>query len=133
MITKIIDNATYENVMAQIETYLQKATANGGFEVGLTIEEQNEIGRLALLAEAYEDNVLGLAPIAVKHPKTIVEMIELKMYQNKWKQKDLANVLEISETRLSEVMQGKRKVNLDLAKRLHLKLNVDAGFLLKAL
>jgi HTH-type transcriptional regulator / antitoxin HigA len=131
MITEIIDNAAYENVMAEIESYLQKATANVGFESGLSTEEQNELGRLAILAEAYEDNVLGLAPIKIKHPETIVEMIELKMYQNKWKQKDLASLLEISETRLSEVMQGKRKPNLDLVKKLHFKLNIEADFLLK--
>lgn len=76
MITEITSEIAYKEVMAQIDTYLQKATVNGGFEVGLTIEEQNELGRLALLAEAYEDNVLGLAPIAIKHPQTIVEMIE---------------------------------------------------------
>lgn len=132
MMTEITNNATYYSVMAQIETYIEKATKNGGFEVALTVDEQNELGHLALLAEHYEDNVLGLANFATK-PKSIVEMIELKMYQNKWKQKDLANLLEISETRLSEVMKGKRKVNLDLAKRLHLKLNIDAGFILRAI
>ncbi len=102
-----------------------------GFEGNEALEAR--FSELALAIEYYEDNVLMLAPIAVKHPKTIVEMIELKMYQNKWKQKDLATVLEISETRLSEVMQGKRKVNIDLAKRLHLKLNIEADFILRVL
>ncbi len=102
----------------------------GGFQGNEVLE--NRFSELALAIEYYEDNVLGLTDFTVK-PKSIVEMIELKMYQNKWKQKDLANLLEISETRLSEVIKGKRKVNLDLAKRLHLKLNIDAGFILRVI
>jgi HTH-type transcriptional regulator / antitoxin HigA len=60
-----------------------------------------------------------------------VEMIELKMYQRKLKQKDLAKLLAIPESRLSEVLKGKRKVNLDLAKRLHDRLQIDATFILQ--
>lgn len=101
-----------------------------GFEGNEVLEAR--FSELALAIEDYEDNVLMLADFAIK-PKSIVEMIQLKMYQNKWKQKDLAGILEISETRLSEVMQGKRKVNIDLAKRLHFKLNIEAGFILSAI
>jgi len=38
--------------------------------------------------------------------------------------------LGFSATRLSEVMQGKRKVNMDLAKRLYQKLDISAAFIL---
>ena len=46
-------------------------------------------------------------------------------------QKDLAALLGISPTRLSEVMQQKRKVNLDLARRLYEVLKIDPTFLLE--
>ncbi len=58
-------------------------------------------------------------------------MLELKMYELKLKQKELAELLGISATRLSEVMQGKRKVNMDLAKRLYSVLKIDAAFILE--
>jgi HTH-type transcriptional regulator/antitoxin HigA len=58
-------------------------------------------------------------------------MLELKMYERRLKQKELAELLGISATRLSEVMQGKRKVNIDLAKRLHSVLKIDAEFILE--
>jgi HTH-type transcriptional regulator/antitoxin HigA len=59
------------------------------------------------------------------------EMLELKMYERNLKQKDMAMLLGISATRLSEVMQGKRKVNMDLAKRLYPVLEIDAAFILE--
>jgi len=60
-----------------------------------------------------------------------VEMIELKMYERKLKQKDLAALLNISPVRLSEVLRGKRKINLDLAKRLYKELQIDPAFILQ--
>jgi HTH-type transcriptional regulator/antitoxin HigA len=48
------------------------------------------------------------------------------------RQKQLAKLLDISEARISELLTGKRKINIDLAKKLHAKLNIDAHFLLQA-
>lgn len=127
MITQVKTEAEYKQLMDSIEVYLQKATKGGGFE-SLSKEEGNELHRLSLLAEAYEDSI-PLMPIPV--PKNVAEMIELKMYQLKLKQKDVASLLEITPTRLSEVLRGKRKINMDLAKRLHEKLKIDAEFILK--
>ena len=53
------------------------------------------------------------------------------MYERKLKQKDLAALFEISPTRISEVMQGKRKVNPDLVKRLFKVLNISPEFILE--
>ena len=55
-------------------------------------------------------------------------MIRLRMFQENMKQRDTAKALGISETRLSEVLTGKRKVNMDLAKRLHDKLKIRAVY-----
>lgn len=124
---KINSEEEYQQVMEKVETYLQKATRGGGFQ-SLSILEQDELHRLSLLAEAWEDNI-PLMPI--RQPQTLTEMIQLKMYERKLKQKDLAALLGISPTRLSEVLQGKRKVNMDLAKRLYTALKIDPGFILE--
>ena len=124
---KINSEEEYRKVMEQVETYLQKSTRQGGFHT-LTAPEKEELKHFSLLAEAWEDGV-PLKPI--RQPKTLTEMLELKMYERKLKQKDLALLLGISATRLSEVMQGKRKVNMDLAKRLYSVLKIDAGFILE--
>ena len=127
MTYKINSEEEYRQVMEKIETYLHQATKSGGFHT-LAPEERDDLQHLSRIAEAWEDNI-PLMPI--RRPQTLVEMIELKMYERKLKQKDLAVLLEISPTRLSEVMQGKRKVNLDLAKRLYKVLKISPEFILE--
>jgi HTH-type transcriptional regulator / antitoxin HigA len=127
MITKVRTATEYSQVMQIIEGYLQKATQGGGFQ-SLLPQESEELQRLSLIAETWEDSI-PLMPL--KQPENLPEMIELKMFQLKLKQKDLSELLEIPASRLSEVLNGKRKINLDLAKRLHERLNIDAGFILK--
>ena len=124
---KINSEAEYREVMDRVETYLSKSTAQGGFHT-LTTSEKEELRQLSLIAEAWED---GIPLMPIRQPKTLVEMLELKMYEHRLKQKELAALLGVSATRLSEVMQGKRKVNMDLAKRLHSVLKIDAGFILE--
>jgi HTH-type transcriptional regulator/antitoxin HigA len=117
----------YHQVMERVEAYLQKATNHGGFRA-LTPAERDDLNHLSKLAESWEDQV-PLLPI--RQPQTLIGMIELKMYERKLKQKDLAQLLGISQTRLSEVMQGKRKINLDLAQRLYKHLQIDPVFILE--
>jgi HTH-type transcriptional regulator / antitoxin HigA len=116
----ISNESEYRLALAAIEPLLQK-----GFSQ-LTTEEDDELARITAIIEAYESVNYAL-PFK---PKNMVEMLELKMFEKKMKQKDLAQVLEVTENRISEVMNGKRKINMDLAKRLHLKLNIDAQFIL---
>jgi HTH-type transcriptional regulator/antitoxin HigA len=117
----------YEKVMNQIELLLQKSTHLGGFEK-LSDSEKELLKSLSLVAEKYEDDI-PLMPI--KTPNTLIEMIRYKMFEMNIKQKQLAKLLEMSEARISEVLSGKRKINIELAKKLHLKLNIDADFILK--
>ncbi|WP_028523628.1 helix-turn-helix domain-containing protein [Runella limosa] len=121
--------AEYKQVMAEIETFLQKATHNGGF-TSLSPEETERLRNLSLQAEAYED-AIPIMPLQIPTPQTLSDMLSLKMFQLKLKQKDLAALLDITPTRLSEVMTGKRKVNMDLAKRLYQKLAIDPAFILE--
>lgn len=55
----------------------------------------------------------------------------LKLCERKLKQKDLATLPGISAMRLCEVMQGRRKVNMDLAKRLYSVPGIDVAFILE--
>ncbi len=117
----------YHQVMERVEIYLQKFTAQGG-EHTLSAPKKEELRHLSLLAESWED---GIPLMPIRQPRTLTEMLELKIYEQRLKQKDLASLLGVTATRLSEVMQGKRKVNMDLAKRLHSVLKIDAGFILE--
>lgn len=117
----------YQALMVRIETFLQKATAGGGFD-SLSAEEGDELAGLSLLAEAYEDSI-PLMPIKV--PQSIAEMLQFKMYEKKLNQREMAALLEVPETRLSEILRGKRSINLATAKQLRTKLAIDADFILE--
>ena len=127
MTYQIKSETEYQKVMEKVENYLRSATQNGGVHT-LNSEQRTDLQNLSKLAEAWEDNI-PLMPI--RQPQTLIGMIELKMYERKLKQKDLAALLEISPTRLSEVLQAKRKVNLDLAKRLYKVLKIEPAFILE--
>jgi len=112
----------YHTAMADLEVLLQKGFAK------LSKKEKEKLQELTALIEKYESLHYALP----MQPGNIIEMIELKMFEKKLKQKELAKILGISDTRVSEVLRGKRKVNLELAKKLHTKLGIDASFLLQA-
>lgn len=124
---KINTSKEYDDLMKRIEKLLHKSTSGGGFE-SLKADDVEKLQKLSLIAEKYEDS-LSLMPI--KAPTTLIEMIRYKMFEMNLKQKQLASILEISETRISELLTGKRKLNMEMAKKLHSKLNIDAHFILE--
>ncbi|MGA0557647.1 helix-turn-helix domain-containing protein [Larkinella sp. VNQ87] len=121
MILEINTNQQYQQAMEAIEGFLAKGSA------GLSESELAELQRLSLLVEKYEDIHY---PMPVE-PATLPEMIRLRMFQENLKQKDAARLLGVTETRLSEVLSGKRRVNMDMAKRLNDKLKIRAEFILQ--
>jgi HTH-type transcriptional regulator/antitoxin HigA len=121
MILTIETNQHYQQAMEEIEVFLAKGSA------ALTEPELAELQRLSMLVERYED-VHYPMPI---EPATLPEMIRLRMYQQNLKQKETARLLGVTETRLSEVLTGKRRVNMDMAKRLNEKLRIRAEFILQ--
>ena len=123
---QITSRTEYDKVMSQIETLLQKATKLGGFE-NLSKVDRTNLALLSSMAEEFEDDI-PLMPM--KAPKSLAEMLRYKMYEKGWRQKQLASILEISEASISGLLSGRRKLSIDLAKKLHSKLDIDAHFLL---
>ena len=119
-------SAEYDIAMEKIEGFLQKATKLGGFDK-LPQEDAASLATLSQLAEQYEDSI-PLMPI--RQPSSLAEMIRFKMFEKNLKQKQLAAMLEISEANVSGVLSGKRKLTFELARKLHVKLGIDAHFLL---
>lgn len=127
MTAQINDQAEYGALIAETETYLQKVTQQGSFD-SLSATEADALHRLSLLAEAYEKSI-PLMPIRV--PETLPGMIQIKMAERKMKQKDMATYLGVSTARFSEVMTGKRRITIDLAKKLYERLDISPEFILK--
>ena len=89
-------------------------------------ELQRQAREVAEAIQAYEQ-----AFVPFPKPTTLTGMIELRMYEMKLKQKDLATLLGVEASRISELLTGKRKVSLEMAKRLHDKLGIDGNFILE--
>ena len=87
----------------------------------------DEIKVLGHAANEYE-NSHGHRPVA---PTSLIGILEREMVARRLKKQDLAALLGIANSRLSEVLNGKRAINLDLAKRLHQKLGISAELILE--
>ncbi|MCD8538914.1 MAG: helix-turn-helix domain-containing protein [Leadbetterella sp.] len=95
-------------------------------EVNLTDQEVNRLRTLALEAQAYEKSIY-----AIPAPSTLEGMIELKMYEMKLRQKDLAKTLKVSDTKLSMILSGKQKPDVPFLKALYRDLDIPADFILE--
>ncbi|MFD1468683.1 type II toxin-antitoxin system HigA family antitoxin [Hymenobacter caeli] len=87
----------------------------------------DEIKALGHAANEYE-NGHGHRPVA---PTSLVGILEREMVARHLKKQELAALLGVANSRLSEVLNGKRAINLDLAKRLYQKLGISAELILK--
>lgn len=85
-----------------------------------------EMETLGNALEAYEDSH-GHAPV---QPDSLIYRIERYMFEHRLKKHELAKLLGITNSRLSEVLNGKRAVNMDLGRRLYTKLHIPAEFVL---
>ena len=114
---------TYHETMVAVYDLMNKGEAN------LTSTEVKKLAAMAESAEKYEDEVLGLQPR--KEPQSIVEIVALKMFENKMTQAKLAEELGVGKSKISEILAGKRKPDLPFLKGLHKVLKIDANFLLE--
>lgn len=123
-----MQNITQKNYKAaedKMNELLSIATQKGGFEK-LTENESLQLNKYTQIVNDYEEE-----NFVIPMPETIQGIIELKMYENKLKQKDLAKMLQITETKLSEIMNNKRKPNVSFLKEVHRVLGIDGNLLLR--
>lgn len=117
---EVIEEGDYKNVMAKIDSLMAKGSDK------VSKEELSEIRKLALSAQEYER-----AKYVIEAPSTLAGMIEMRMFEMRMKQKDLAKILKISDAKLSLIMNGKQRPDNDFLKAVHSELKVDAEFILE--
>lgn len=84
----------------------------------------DELELLALLIEKYEDEI---SPIDLPDP---IEAIKFRMDQLGYKQKDLAHAIGL-KSRVSEILNKKRKLTIDMIRKLHDTLGIPTEVLIK--
>jgi len=113
----------YHEMMVEIYNLMNKG------EGKLTNLESTKLSKMATAAELYEENILGLKPF--KEPETISELVELKLFEHKMTQARLAEEIGLAKSKVSEIMNGKRKADISFLKGIHKILKIDAGLLLE--
>jgi HTH-type transcriptional regulator / antitoxin HigA len=126
MISKIKTQKQYQQIVTIIENYIDKATLNGGFST-LSKAENKELEQLSKIVAEYEDYSLKIMPL----PVTINNMIEQKIVEQKITRAKLAKKLGFDAPKLSQILNGKRPPDVAFLKAAHLKLGIDASFLLE--
>lgn len=117
---KVKTEKEYNATMKKIDALMKKGEEN------LTNKEAGKLRGMALAAQAYEKSIY-----TIPAPKTLEGLIELKMYEQKLKQKDLAKLLGIGEPKLSQIMSKKRKPDVAFLKAAHEHLGIDGNILLQ--
>jgi HTH-type transcriptional regulator/antitoxin HigA len=83
-----------------------------------------ELDILTDLVVAYEQE-----HYAVSQP-SLIEVIKLRMYEMDVTQKKLAELLDISASRVSDLLTGKSEPTLQLARKISTQLNISADIVL---
>ncbi len=94
------------------------------FDAKKNTPEGDELEVLSILIEKYEDDQF---PLELPDP---VEAIKFRMEQLGYNQVDLANVVGL-KSRASEILNRKRKLSLDIIRKLHDKLNIPTDVLIQ--
>jgi HTH-type transcriptional regulator/antitoxin HigA len=103
----------------QLQVVIERMIA---LEEGPNPAENQELTMLAAAVEAYE-TAQGHAPAP---PVSLRGILEVEMFKRRIRQRQLAEILGVTEPRLSELMKGKRALNMDFARRLYTKLQLPA-------
>ncbi|MBE7172386.1 MAG: helix-turn-helix domain-containing protein [Williamsia sp.] len=116
----IKDDQAYHTAVQKISDLMRKGDKK------LSEKKVEKLKSLTSAVESYKNAVY-----AVPAPITLEEAVELKMYERKLKQKDLAKLLGIGEAKLSQIMGKKRKPDVAFLKAIHEQLGIDGNLIFK--
>jgi len=105
----------YENALERLEDV---------FDAKLGTKEGDELEILSILIEKYEDEYF---PIDLPDP---IEAIKFRMEQLGMKQNDLTEVIGF-KSRVSEILNKKRKLTLDMIRNLNEYLSIPTNVLIQ--
>lgn len=116
MVKPIKTKKDYNQALEKLETIFD---AKKGSRAG------DELEVLSILIEKYEDEHF---PVGLPDP---VEAIKFRMEQLGYTQSDFAKIVGL-KSRASEILNRKRKLSLDMIRKLHDKLKIPTDVLIQA-
>ncbi len=114
-ILPIRNEKDYQNALNRLEDI---------FDAKKGTEEGDELEILTILVDRYENEQF---PIGMPDP---IEAIKFRMEQMGMKQKDLAEVVGF-KSRVSEILSKKRKLTLDMIRKLNTTLHIPTEVLIQ--
>jgi antitoxin component HigA of HigAB toxin-antitoxin module len=126
---KLTSRKEYDEIKAKVEALIAEATDKGMLEPEMDNEYTRQISDLSKLMAQYEDEYMDILPLREKTP--LIRSIEDYFYAHNMKQKEGAQYLGINESVFSQILSGKRRITMPIAKRLHSKLGINADMILK--
>jgi len=118
MLKPVKTKKQYEDALERIYMLMQKNLKAGS-------KESDELEVLSLLVKEYENEHY---PVPKPNP---IEAIRFRLEQMKMTEADLSKVLGY-RSRKSEIFSGKRKLSLEMIRKLHKVLNIPAEVLIQA-
>jgi len=122
----ITNEREYRDICQQMNIIVSKGTELGDMEL-LPEADKNEYIRLSEMVRKWENTHYSF-PIVVN---PLVASIRSKMEEMNLTQKNVAGIIGINEARLSEIMRGKRRININIAKQLNARLRIPADTILE--
>ena len=116
---RIVTEEENERYLKMIEDLMNKGSDQ------LTEDENEQLILMSQAVQAFEQAFYSIPKI-----NTLEAMLELKMYELKLNRSRLSELLGIGNSKLSEIMNGRRPPDVKFLKAAHTKLGIDAGFLL---
>lgn len=113
-ITPIKSKSDYQEALARLETI---------FDAKIGTPESDEADLLGLMIDEYEKKYY---PIEAPDP---IEAIKIRMEEMQLKQIDLINEIG-GKSRVSEILNRKRKLTVDMIRKLTTRLNLSPGLLI---
>ena len=113
-INPIKTNSDYQNALKRLEVI---------FDAEIGTHESDEADILGLMIDDYEKKHY---PIEAPDP---IEAIKIRMEEMKLKQVDLVNEIG-GKSRVSEILNRKRKLTVEMIRNLTKRLNLSAGLLI---
>lgn len=90
-------------------------------------EIKDEFHKISRLMIDYEK---AYHPLPWRVSTLITDEIKIQMQKHHLKQRTLGQKLGLSESRMSDLLRGKRPLSVPILKKLHTELNIPADFLL---
>ncbi|WP_118194440.1 helix-turn-helix domain-containing protein [Albibacterium indicum] len=116
---KIKNEKQYTDTINSINDIMKKGENN------VTPEELQALQDKTAQVQEYESRYYTFPA-----PKTIIDMVKVKMFERDMSQTDLAKETNIPLPKINQILKGKRKPDIDFLKGIYDKLHIPADFIL---